>query len=73
MMRLTLRLALQARDNLAAEIREAPRDRNLPALLAEMRDTRLFSVNDLAELTGLSRSRVYALLVEADAEAAKRA
>lgn len=67
-MRLALRLALQARENLAAEIRSAPHDRDLPELLAEMRDTGLFTIPQLATLVGLSRSRTYGLLSEADAE-----
>lgn len=68
MVRLTLNLAIQARDNLAAEIRRAPKDRDLPELLAEVRDSGLLGVTELASLTGLSKSRVYALLAEVDEE-----
>lgn len=60
---MALRLAVQARDNLAAALRDAPRD---PVLLAEVRDSGLFTMRELAEVTGLSRSRLYALLDEAD-------
>lgn len=63
---LALRLAVQARENLAAALAEAPRDRDFPALLAEIRASGLFSVPELAELAGLSRSRTYELLAEAE-------
>ena len=64
---LELRRATQARANLAEVLRETPHaDPDFSALLAAVRDSRLFSVPEIAELVGLGKSRTYELLAQAD-------
>jgi hypothetical protein len=56
-------------EDLGAELRDAARNsREFPRLLAEVRDSGVVSTVELARLAGLSRSRLYELLAEADAE-----
>lgn len=62
---LALRLAVQGRENLAAVLRDAPRDAAFPSLLADVHDSGLFTAAELAAAAGLSRSRLYVLLGEA--------
>lgn len=67
LVRMSLRLAVAARENLADALRETDtRDPDFAVTLAEVRASRLFTVDELAKLTGLSRSRVYELLAEAE-------
>jgi hypothetical protein len=55
-------------EDLGAELRAARNSREFPRLLAEVRDSGVVSTVELARLAGLSRSRLYELLAEADAE-----
>lgn len=55
-------------EDLGAELRAARNSREFPRLVAEVRDSGVVSTVELARLAGLSRSRLYELLAEADAE-----
>jgi hypothetical protein len=59
--------AVLARDHLADALRRTDtKDPGFPAVLVCVRESRLFTVDELAELVGLSRARIYQLMNEAD-------
>jgi hypothetical protein len=63
--RITVRPSYRRQGNFADALRETDhRDPDFALLLAEVRASRLFSVDEIAELVGLSRSRVYELVNE---------
>ena len=68
MVLLALRQLQQARDNLRVALRDSPRDRDFPETLAAVRDADVVTMVELAEWTGLSRTRLYELLEQADRE-----
>jgi len=62
-----LKHAVLARESLADALRATDtRDPDFPAALVAVRESRLFTVEELADLIGLSRARVYQLMNEAD-------
>ncbi len=61
--------AVLARDHLADALRRTDiKDSDFPATLVAVRESRLFTVDELAELVGLSRARIYQRMNEADEE-----
>ncbi len=56
----------QARENLRRALAETPHDKDFPATLARVRDLGVITNSELAEWAGISRSRLYDLLREAD-------
>jgi hypothetical protein len=61
----SLRRCVAARDVLAEELRTTDHtDPDFPELLRLVRDARVFTGTELAELVGLSRARLYELLAE---------
>jgi hypothetical protein len=61
----SLRRCIAARDVLSEELRMTDHnDPDFPELLRLVRDSRLFTGAELAELVGLSRARLYELLAE---------
>lgn len=63
--RMSLRLAIAARENLADAIRETDqRDPDFAVILYDVWASGLFSVQEIGELVGLSRSRAYELVNE---------
>lgn len=62
-----LNQAAIAREHLADALRRTDtKDPDFPSALAAVRESRLFTVDELAELVGLSRARIYQLMNEAD-------
>jgi hypothetical protein len=51
---------------LRQSLADTPRDRDFPDTLARVRDAGVVTMTELAEWTGLSRSRLYELLAQAD-------
>lgn len=61
----SLRRCVAARDVLSEELRTTDHaDPDFPELLRLVRDARIFTGSELAELVGLSRARLYELLSE---------
>jgi hypothetical protein len=61
----SLRRCVAARDVLAEELGASDHaDPDFPALLRAVRDARIFTGTELAELIGLSRARLYELLAK---------
>lgn len=63
---LAVRQLAQARENLRQALAETPRDRDFPATLAAVRDADVVTMAELARWVGISRSRLYDLLAQAD-------
>ena len=61
----SLRRCVAARDVLSEDLRTTDHaDPGFPELLRLVRDARIFTGSELAELVGLSRARLYELLAE---------
>jgi hypothetical protein len=67
--RLALNMAVSARRALAEELAALSHsDRDFAATLLEVKESGIFTVPELARLVGLSRSKTYELIADAERE-----